>query len=458
MMLRVPWDRSGRWLAGRTEPRAQATGPGHRPGAPGRLRLGLWAALAALIGLSDFPATAQEHSPTWLEPTWTCRIEAGIEWAEAVGRGDASAVLVATPAGQLHLIDLRTGKPRLAEPLRASRGVRPVEGQKTADAAYCFDRHAACAIRLAEPAGLKWRYGETRGGDEEFQGDPETLTGWSLAAVTKAGLLLVNVDGRVVLLSADDGQVRWELRLGLLPVSRLHVWKTTAAVLWKIGGVMKAAFLNLGEQRPTPVQRDLGDTWPVWSTLVREGLLTVSPREAAVWTVAGPARRIPLSISEFATGAVVAWTAAARTRLLVGDGPYVVAFDLVTGEKLWRRDIGSGHGHKVLSLGLQDDRVIITSDGFVFVYDAFLGEAVTACPLRDTTIISSWISGPEALDVVYRQQEGSSRALRLARVTSVDALWRTSELRSTGEIRQVLWTGRQMVLVEPDGLRAYTLP
>jgi hypothetical protein len=192
--------------------------------------------------------------------------------------------------------------------------------------------------------------------------------------------------------------------------------------------------------------------------LVREGLLTVSPREAAVWTVAGPARRIPLNILEFAAQVVVAWTAAARTRLLIGDGPYLVAFDLVTGEKLWREDIGSGHGHRVLSLGLQDDRVIVTINWCVLVYDAFLGEAVAACPLRDTTIISSWIRGPEALDVVYRQREGSNPALRLARVASVDEPVRTFELRSTGEIRRVLWSGQHMVLVEPDGLRAYTLP
>jgi hypothetical protein len=416
--------------------------------------------LAALLICGVVPALSQPRGlGSSLQPDWTCALPPGIEWAEAVGHGTASAVLLSTPAGQLHLIDLRTGTPRLTEPLCASRGVRPVEGQKTADAAYCFDRHAAYAICLSGTAGLKWRYGETRGGDEEFQGDPETLTGWSLAAVTKAGLLLVNVDGRAVLLAHADGHVRWELRLGPLPVSRLHVWETTAAVLWKIGGVVKAVFLNLGEERPTPVPRDLGDTWPVWSTLVPEGVLTVAPHEATVCPIAGPPRRIPLDISEFTTQAVVTWTSAAGTRLLVGDGPYVVAFDLVTGEKLWREDIGSGHGHRVLSLGLQDDRVIVASDCCVLVYDAFIGHPLTGCPLPGAIKVSSqWISGLEALYVVYRPSGDPSPALRLARVASLDEPVRTSELRSTGDIRQVLWTGRQMVLVEPDGLRAYTLP
>ncbi len=465
MMLRVPWDRSGRRLAGRTEPRAQATGPG----APRwRLGLGLWAALAALIGLSDFPAAAREDSPPWLEPTWTCRIEAGIEWAAAVGRGDTSAVLVATPAGELHLIDLYAGKPRLTETLRASRGVRPAEGNDSADVAYCFDRHAAYAIRLTEPAGLQWRYGQALAPAEEFQGDPENLAGWTDARVTRAGLLLANVDGRVVLLSHADGQPRWELPLGRMPLARLHARDNAAAVVWKSGGTVRAAFLALDKEDSQAICRDLGDTWPVWSDLVPEGLLAVSAHEATLWPADGPPRVTPLHISDLRAQAVVAWTPAQGTCLLVGDGAQVVAHDVATGRERWRESAARFRGFKVLSLAIHDDRVVVTSEFGVSVRDAATGRLLADCPLLPTIeVMARWISGLEVLYVAYHSSGQPSPALALARVelplpgtrvVSGDAPSSTFEIRSTGEIRQVLWSGQHIVLVAPNGLRAYTLP
>jgi hypothetical protein len=210
------------------------------------------------------------------QPDWTASLPAGIEWTAVVGHGDTAAVLLGTSAGGLHLIDLQTGHSRLTAPICANRGVRAAVGPERDGVAYCFDRHAAYAIQLIDPVGLKWRYGWTVGADEELRDDPESMSGWMYAAVTSAGLLLVNSDGRVVLLSYGEGKIRWELELGPVPVARLHVRDNRAVVLWKARGVVRAAFLSLDQELPRPSYRDLGSTWPVWSDLVSAGLLTVA--------------------------------------------------------------------------------------------------------------------------------------------------------------------------------------
>ncbi len=213
------------------------------------------------------------------QPDWTATFPGGIEWATVIGQGDTAAVLLATPAGELHLLDLETGKSRLAKPVSAGRGVHLAAQPERDGVAYCFDRHAAYAIQLVKPAGLKWQYGRTLGADEELQSDPENIAGWMHATATSAGLLLVNSDGRVVLLLPADGHARWELALGPMPVARLHVRDNRAVILWKTEGAVRAAFLALEKDLPKPDCRDLGSVWPVWSDLVSGGLLTIAGRD-----------------------------------------------------------------------------------------------------------------------------------------------------------------------------------
>jgi hypothetical protein len=213
------------------------------------------------------------------QPDWTVSLPAGIEWSAIVGQGDTAAVLLATPAGELHLIDPQTGKSRLAAPISGGRGVRLAAGSDLDNVAYCFDRDAAYAIQLAAPAGLRWQHGRPVGADEGLRDDPENISGWTHAAVTSAGLLLVNSDGHVVLLSHTDGHLQGELELGRMPVARLHVRDNRAVVLWRTEGAVRAAFLSLDQETPKALYRDLGSTWPVWSDLLPEGLLTVASRE-----------------------------------------------------------------------------------------------------------------------------------------------------------------------------------
>jgi hypothetical protein len=217
------------------------------------------------------------------QPAWTLPLAGGIEWSAVVGRDEKAALLLATPAGELHLVDLQTGKSRLTTPIRGGRGVRLAAGSDRDNVAYCFDRHAAYAIQLAAPAGLKWQYGQAVGANEELRDDPEKITGWTHAAVTPAGLLLVSSEGRVVLLAQTDGHAIWELELGPMPVARLHVRDKRAVVLWKTEGAVRAVFLALDQEAPKPAYRNLGSTWPIWSDLVPAGLLTLSAGEVALW-------------------------------------------------------------------------------------------------------------------------------------------------------------------------------
>jgi hypothetical protein len=424
--------------------------------------------LAALLICGVLPALAQSRSlGSSLQPDWTCPLQPGIEWAEVVGRGETSAVLVATPAGELHLIDLSAGKPRLTEPLHASRGVQPAEGNDSADVAYCFNRHAAYAVRLAEPARLQWRYGRALGPAEEFQGDPENLAGWTAARVTRAGLLLANGDGRVVLLSHADGQPRWELPLGRMPVSRLHVRDNAAAVMWKSGGTVRAAFLALDKEDPQAICRNLGDTWPVWSDLVPEGLLTVSAYEATLWPADGPPRIMLLHVSDLRAQAVVAWTPAQGTCLLVGDGAQLLAYDVATGRERWRERAARFPGFKVLSLTIHEDRVVVTSEFGVSVRHAGTGRFLGDRPLLPTIkVAASWISGLEVLYVASQVRGQPSPVVTVTRVelplpgaatAPAGTASGRADLQPGGETRQVLWSGQHMVLVGPNGLRAYTL-
>jgi outer membrane protein assembly factor BamB len=411
--------------------------------------------------LSAVNARAADGPP--LEPAWIWQTQAGIEWAQTVGRDDTSAVLVATPTGVVHLVALRSGQPRPV--LLASRGVRPAEGDDNRDIAYCFDRHAAYAIRLAEPAGLKWQFGRPVGMGEELQGDPERLAGWVHGHVTRDGLLLVDVDGRVVLLSALDGRPRWELQLDHLPLSRLHVWETEAAVLWKSGGAVRAAFLALDQETPQTICRELGDAWPVWSALVSEGLVTVVPQAAMLWARDGPVRVTRLDGVHVKAPAIAACPSAQGTRLLVGDGPQVRAYDLATGQARWHESAASVRGFKVLSLAIHEDRVVVTTEFGVSVRDAATGRLLGDCPLLPTIPVTAWwISGLEVLYVVSQVPGPPNVALRRVELPLTGAATapagtpsRRVDLRPGDEIRQVLWSGQQMVFVGPRELRAYRL-
>ena len=446
--------------------------------------------LAALVAWgTTVTALRAQEAPRSLEPDWTWQTEAGIEWAEPVGPAETPAILVATPAGHLHLIDLATGKPRLPKPIVAGRGVRPaghpVEEQTApGKLACCFDRHAAYAIRLSEPAGLAWRYGEPPAEGDEFRGDPETLSGWSLAETTTAGLLLVNLDGRVVLLSHADGRPRWEINLGPLPVARLHVRGGIAVVLWKSQDDVQAGFLNLGPLRPSPIQRDLGRDWPIWSTLVPEGLLAVSNSHVAIWPAAGGSRQFDLPGRVSATGVDVRVprranenSSAPETVLLVAFGSDIAAYSVATGQSLWRVlahcDMSASGATLVVEVSVAGrGRVIAASNAGIEVRDAVSARLILSAdfarPYPDQP--RAWRLADQWLYVLDRLRDEPGAPLQLARygaweygrVGSSREMMRpatcTAQLAPAGDIRQVRWVDRFLILLGRHNVRAYSLP
>lgn len=438
---------------------------------------------------------AQTSQPA-LSAAWSWECKEGVEWAALAGRGQTQTILIATRDAHLQLLDPATGRPRLTEPLATGAGVRLVPGSVVADScgdeaatagvgpsdvAYCYDRHAACAIRLSDPPGLKWQYGRWPAAGEEFPGDPDTLTGWTLAQVAEAGLILVNSDGRVLLLSHADGSVQWQIELDRLRVARLHVQGSTAVVLWRAEGNVRAAFLRLDGERPEPVRRELGELWPVWSKLLSGGLLAVSPGEAVLYPNDGQPRRLDLprfgsdtlamDVVEPPVPAVPAANAAIRrgTLLVAGESGAPAAYDLSTAKRLWPKRAEVAEGQQVYALTVCGRHVVTTERWGSAAYDVASGAVLARCWCRDCPL--QWSGSRLAgsfLEAVARTTSNTERRVILVRAElgtpaareaePARFVPRVFELESAGETQHVLWLDRRAVLIEPNGLRGYTLP
>ena len=433
--------------------------------AGGRDGLSSRAALAVRAMDEGWFESAPRRNVPRLAPDWTWRTAAGIEWAAIVSGGAAPAALVATPQGQLQVVDLGSGRPQLAQPIQAGRGVRAAERPRcekevAADTAYAFDRHAAYAIRLTAPAELLWQSGRSPAAGEEFQGDPESLTGWTHAQVTDRGLLLVNIDGQVVLLDRADGHVRWETRLDRLPVARVHVRGQAAIVLWKAGGLVRAAFLEVDAQPPTPVVCDLRDVWPLWSELLPEGLVTVSSERVGLWSPGSPPHDLNIPVTNPRSTSVDVFAAGA-TLLVIADEIQLAAYESTTGRRVW-----NVRSRPSATCTVVDSRVLTTDTLGTTVRDAATGRYLgrsdgvrerIACQL-----------GGELLYTLDRSLDRPTLPWELRREDVPASVERSRRLRETRrarfdlepmrDVRQVLCTHWFLVLVGTDSLRAYTLP
>lgn len=409
-------------------------------------------------------AHAQSAGPE-LVRAWTYPVAAGVEWVELVGADEAQALLLATPGGALHLLDPATGQMRLTAPIEAAPGVRLARGQEPSDTAFCFDRHAAYAIRVAAPAHLVQQVGGRSAQAADFPGDPEVLSSWQHAAVTHIGdLLLVNTDGRVALWSPADAATTCVTHLGPLPVARLHIRAKTAVVLSKTAGRVRAAFLRLSDRPPAVDARELGEAWPVWSTLVADGLLTVTSSEAALWPVAGPPRTIPLGPVELRATAVAVHEDAARgARLLVLDDNRLVTFDLAAGRRTATQPAGPVHG--MPTLAATGDRVVLADERGVALHTMADGTPLVWQAPDGERLLSWHVACETRLYVLGERAAGPATTLGL-RLIALAASQPVTQPASTPEFllpdagrpRLIAWTDTHLVLVESDGLRAYKLP
>ena len=422
-------------------------------------------------------------------PDWTWTAPSGIEWATCAGGGAPAALVVALRDGRLENIDSVAGTPRSTQMIAAARGVRLAPSEDGAadgaaadtGVAYCFDRHAAYALRLTEPAGLKWQFGARPAEGAEYPGDPENLTGWSLAEATEIGLLLVNSSGRVVLLANVDGRVRWQLEVGRLPLARLHVRGAKAVVLEKLAGKVRAVFLPLEDEQPQSAIRELGGQWPIWSTLLSGGLLTISPPTVNFWPMDGPGRRLDMLLPDSETPVLGVFEPPVRrgaertpalhpgTLLFVGEGGSPAAYDLATGSRIWPNASQPSAQSRFSALTVAGERLVAVGAGGPVVYAARTGVVLADAGCagegwrtvgwhltqQNLYAVARDLRRPDAPIVLVcvelvKTDVPASKALRETR-TAVD-------LRGAGVVRDVVWTSQHVVLVEPNALRAYTLP
>lgn len=448
------------------------------------------AALVATVGVTNLFAQAMkppvsrrgldqaEPDRTVPGPAWRVEVEAGIEWACLVGRGATESVLVATRDARLLVVNTGTGEVREAQPQPRRRGVRAAQPAADhpllAHVAYVFDRHGAWAIRLDGDTGPAWQYGDDSG-QAGFDNDPEVLTGWTNARVTSTGLLLLNSDGRLVLLSLPDGGRRWQVNLGRLPTAVLHTTADAALVLWKTGGTTQAAFVSLTETHPTPRLRTLADAWPLWSTPCGDGLLTLGPHQAAVWPQAGPVRRLPISaVAASAARAALRGPSAAQAGdplLLLAEGRRVVAIRVTDGGSLWSFE--SRAGDEFATLTLHAERCLAAHGRGFTVLEAGTGQLLAehGRPVA-ARLAAAQIAG-DAVHALYTPSTSTSDDANAAAATPAElyrvplATTPTPRPAQTPPVlrpllpphwRDALWTKRWMVLVGSHGLWAYELP
>ena len=449
--------------------------------------------VTALLSFSPVPTQAGTQE---LEPIWTRQLEQRIEWVAAAGDSTSPALLVCTSTAALLLIEPETGRTRFSTAVQAGPGVRLAQGEG-GHTVYCYDRFSAYALTLrGSPAArhaagpLLWQAGEWALPPAGYRGDPEFLTRVVAGHATPSGLLVARSDGRVALLARENGHVQWDWRLPRLPDCRLHVCGGTAALVFKEADELKAAFFELDSDHPQPMVRTLGDTWPIWTKLIpNQRLVAVWPESVLIAEptaplfnfrpdVGGPLRASAIDIytpDELDPGGRAERGSSEQSALLVTAGAErLCAYDLSTGESVWADKAGQQPTPPVMSLRVHDDMIIATTPRSFEVRRAVSGEAAGECIAGESawlvaaTVVGDFgyglFRGPASEGATGREQW-----LVLTRVAlpppyrkppATQALPRAAQFRldHSEPIRQVLWVGRRLVLVEQKRLRAYTLP
>lgn len=436
--------------------------------------------IALALAFWATPVAMPQDARRTAAPTWVWKAPGAIEWAAPVQAAERAMLLIATagspPRGdtRLQLVDASTGKPLLAEPIRVAPGVQPATplSVETNDVVCCFDRYALQAIRIRDPVDLAWQHGKRPADPRAFRDDPETLSGWVAAAGVPDGMLAVNRDGRVILCSSSDGTPRWSVDLGPLPVSRLHVSGGAAVVLWKARGVVRAAFLDTRPERPVPTIRELGATWPLWSTLTSRGLVTASHDEVVNWPPEGASRPLDVGARGFRAAAIGMCTLEppGAARLVFATDFRVHCLDLIAHSRCWTRDVCEADAC-IVAVDCRDDRVIVTSSqergtGAVLI-DVRTGRLLQDCRSPAGTRLIAAGAADGRLWGLYRRTDAAAGLLLVEGQTADSAAPPGVTARfapplklldSPPEPRGALWLDQQVILVGRDALHAYTLP
>lgn len=422
---------------------------------------------AAVTALLILPCLHADE-PRTLRPDWILEQQPPLEWVAGVSN---DTLLAATTDGSLYALDVTTGLPRSTNPIKTGDGVKLVTVGREAEqpVEFVFTRHGACAIQLGDTPSLKWRFGALPA-TQPIQADPETLPGWSTACITPRGLLLARTDGQLVLLAKEDGEVSWKRDLGALPIAQMHRLDQTVAVLWKARGLTRVAFVDLSARRPDVNTRALTGDWPLWSTLVQDGLLAVYSSQVVIWPPRETPKRLTLRGYTFHKAVIDVYQPSADDDgpelLVLADGPRPVAHELRRGKRVWPTDGLTASGFNLQTLQVERDHVLMTNEFGPIVCDVKTGHERISCQQAFPTHLIATTLGSGVLYALYEEPDDKNVPLHLfctPKSAKRDAsagndAARVYHIMRNGDIRQVTFTNQRLILVETDGLRAYTLP
>jgi hypothetical protein len=467
---------------------------------PARRGIRLPFAVIALTARFTAPLAA---APPVLEPEWTWEPAQGVEWVTGTSPGGAE-LLADTRDGNLHLLDLNSGRDLLAQPIQARPGLRPVLADVPAgshtrhsaslgpsdpppplqDMAYCFDRFTVLAIRLSPQPGLAWRVGTWCEGLAEptppgadpaktFQGDPEQLRQLLAAGATSWGVIVVRDDGRFGLLDRADGRVSWQRSVGPMAMARLHVRGDGAALIWRTGPEVQAALIDVrtGKLREYPLLP--GRPWPFWSALTSGGLVLIEP-ERCIFTTPRDAKtvfRTPIGMN------IISASVALRAEsgpapdspaalLVFGTSDGVLhAINPQDGAERWASQDLESPNEPWTWVKLLGDLVVSAAGGSAHIRSEETGRLLAkfdrgpAARLLDATVAGDrvWILVESAgYEGAKFELVGVGQPIGSALAETEEAL--RFALNRAGVFLNALWSGPHLVVSTRGGISAYVVP
>ncbi len=433
---------------------------------------------------------------TTLNPDWNRMFQRGIEWCAPVGTEPASNLLLCTKDAHVDLIDLKTGRSRLAAAIPVQPGTRFAGGLGKIAFAHGVSRVYAFKVEFSEETkgalpGLLWQV--VAAPRESTAGDPEFMTRIVAARATPSGVFIVRSDGRLAELAREDGSTRRRYDLPGIVSCELHVHGSDAALHWKQGDAFNVAFFDLTAETQDPAIRVVSEPLPIWTKLVDRGLVVVWRKRIGVVSSSGglhfhelhgpagaPAEARAANVdvhstrrnpSEGRTGN----GERSETLLIVSDAlGGLSAYDPATGELRWFDNsvlLLPPRGEGCRWLRVSGDRILQVGTNWFAVREVDGDRSFNsrdyprACVAAETRARFAYGLFADLSSGSGRSEQASLRLVRGVigslgnrRQNELSADSRTFELGEAGTIRDTFWLGGTLVVVEDRRLRAYTLP
>ncbi|MFH1748598.1 MAG: hypothetical protein ABIG44_16305 [Planctomycetota bacterium] len=443
----------------------------------------LTALFASWICLACTWLTSQYGTPNsvaqCVDPNWSWQPASYIEWAALVDVAEVPTLLVATASGQLYFITARTGQPLIPTPIAARPGVRLAPSLPGSDPrmVYCYDRFAVYAIELSTQPVLRWQAGTWRRGlgigsdlptesAPTFQGDPENLTRIVVAHATPAGVLTIRNDGLGGLLARNNGQLLWSLRLPPLSMVRLHIHDDTAALIWKEGQRVMAALFNLatGQRRSLKLPVDM--SWPIWSTLIEPGLVTVHPNRVTLSHPKQPTRIWRVNPPATIMNTAIALHTAPRHQrhtLLVGtsDGG-LQALELPACQPRWSLAPARQQTRYWTEINTHGDIVLTRTADSVSLHALATGQSLFSFEVAPATrLLHAELISPQVWILTDSELTGAIITATALPLPDVDDTARVNrqkpQMAPRGVFRTAFFAGDSLLIVTDVGLWSYQL-